>query len=91
MGAIKREESLVLLTSLNDLAPLLSPVRAVIQLIAQAVEEVDDNNHQCFYLLRRCTHMCMQVNKLCLEKGITDSFEPLEEFKQCVTIRFRCS
>ena len=91
MGAVKTEESLVLLTSLTDLAPFLSQVKGVILLIAQAVEEVNDNNHQCLYLLRRCTYLCIHVNKLCLENGVKDSFGPLEEFKQCVTIRFRRS
>lgn len=82
MGAIKTNESLVLLASLTSLAPFLSPVKGVILLIAHAVEEVNDNNHQCLYLLRRCTHMCIHVNQLCLDKGVTDSFGPLDEFKQ---------
>ena len=88
MGAIKTEDSVVLLTSLTDLVPFLSSVKSIILLIAQAVEEVNDNNNQCLYLLRRCTHMCVHVNELCLEKGITDSFGALEEFKQCVIILF---
>ena len=88
MGAVKTEESLVLLASLTSLAPFLSSVKGVVLLIAEAVEEVSDNNHQCLYLLRRCTHMCIHVNKLYLEKGVTG---PLEEFKQCVIIHFCCS
>ena len=87
MGAIKTEESLVLLASLTSLVPFLSPVKDVILLIAQTIEAVSDNNHQCLYLLRRCTHMCIHINKLFLGEGVTNSVGPLEEFKQCVIIR----
>ena len=88
MSAIKTKASPVPLASLAGLVPFLLPVKDVILLIAQTIEEVSDNNYQCLYLLRRCTHVCIHINKLCLEKDVMDSFG-LEEFKQCVIIRFR--
>ena len=91
MGAIRTKESLDLLASLAGLVPFLLPVKDVILLIAQTIEEVSDNNHQCLYLLRRCTYMCIHVNKICLEKGLTDPFGALEEFEMCVIICFRSS
>lgn len=82
MRPINTKESLDLLASLGDVIPFLAPAKAIVLLIAQALEEAEDNFNQCMYLLQRCTHICIRVDRLCKEGKVTKNSHHLIDFKQ---------
>ncbi|KAF5365307.1 hypothetical protein D9758_005450 [Tetrapyrgos nigripes] len=72
MAPLKPTEILEIFNSINDVVPFLAPVKAIVDLMLQALEDVEDNTHQCCYLLQRCVNLLACVNRKCKEGTIRE-------------------
>jgi hypothetical protein len=71
------EEYFASLSQMPNVSPDLANVKRIMQNIINAIFEVDEvssqdrfllqhHKHQCGYLLQRCSHLFVEMNKVCL-------------------------
>lgn len=76
-------ESATAFASLSQVVPFLTPVSRIITFIVETIDDVADNKNQCYYLLKRCTDLCLHVNQLFVRNKVVDHLlGPLEELKR---------